>query len=346
MVSRDRRKPRFRSSSGKLRGSELEAQTSELDVVEAISTLQKRLILAFLICLLLSNGGTDWVRTSDLALMKPAGIPTTTTNQAVIDEFVGYKKATKGLTPRGEQWLRDMTGRFIQGIGTSVTDVGPQQIVAFLAPYSDRPFQRHGLYRALKSLYRWLKKMRRIPENPMEYIEAPKVPDKILNMVTPEQASILIENAACTRDKAVIGIFADTGARRSEVCNIRVRDIDLERNRIKVTGKGDKEGYLIFGAKTKCLIIAHLSENEPDDYLFDLNFEGIKTMLRRLGDKTGIKARPHDFRRGFATSLRKSGVGELDIQQLGRWSSLEMVRRYTKAFTFDDAAERYKPIVT
>ena len=70
MVPRDRRKPRFRSSSGKLRGSELGAQTSELDVVEAISTLQKRLILASLICLLLSNGGTDWVRTSDLALMK------------------------------------------------------------------------------------------------------------------------------------------------------------------------------------------------------------------------------------------------------------------------------------
>ena len=50
VVPRDRRKPRIRSSSGKLRGSELEAQTSELDVVEAISTLQKRLILAFRIC--------------------------------------------------------------------------------------------------------------------------------------------------------------------------------------------------------------------------------------------------------------------------------------------------------
>tara|TARA_B100000586_G_scaffold252972_1_gene213300 strand:- start:368 stop:796 length:429 start_codon:yes stop_codon:yes gene_type:complete len=141
--------------------------------------------------------------------MKPAGTPTTTTNQEIIDEFVGYKKATKGLTPRGEQWLRDMTGRFIRRIGTSVTDVGPQQIVAFLTPYSDRLFQRHGLYRALKSLYRWLKKMRRIPENPMEYIEAPKVPDKALNVVTPEQISLLIENAACTRDKAVIGVFAD-----------------------------------------------------------------------------------------------------------------------------------------
>jgi len=277
--------------------------------------------------------------------MKPVGTPAITTNQAIIDEFVAYKKATKGLTSRGEEWLRDMTGRFLKQLGVSVNDVGPQQIVTFLAPYSDRPFQRHGLYRALKSLYRWLKKMRRIPENPMEYIEAPKVPDKVLNIVTQEQASVLIENAVCTRDKAVIGIFADTGARRSEVCNIRVQDVDLQRNRIKVIGKGGKEGYLIFGDKTKSLLVAHITENEPSDYLFNLNYEGIKTMLRRLGERTGIKARPHDFRRGFATSLRKMGVGDLDIQQLGRWSSLEMVRRYTKAYTFDDAAKRYKPIV-
>ena len=100
--------------------------------------------------------------------------------------------------------------------------------------------------------------MRRIAENPMEYIEAPKLPDKVLNVVTPEQVAVLIENAASIRDKAVIGIFADTGARRSEVCNIRVQDLDLERNRIKVTGKGGKEGYLIFGAKTKRLISDHL----------------------------------------------------------------------------------------
>ena len=179
----------------------------------------------------------------------------------------------------------------------------------------------------------------------MEYIEAPKVPDKLFDVVTKDQAAVLIENAACTRDKAVIGIFADTGARRSEVCNIRVQDVDLERKRIKVTGKKGKEGYLIFDDKTKSLLVALILENEPSDYLFNLNYEGIKTMLRRLGENTGIKARPHDVRRGFATSIRKMGVGELDIQQLVRWESLDMVRRYTTAFTFYDAAERYKPIV-
>ena len=92
--------------------------------------------------------------------MKPVNPSVATTNRAIIDEFVAYKKSTKGLTPRGEEWLRDMTGRFLKQLGMSVTDVGPHQIIVFLAPYSDRPCQRHGLYRALKSLYRWLKKMR------------------------------------------------------------------------------------------------------------------------------------------------------------------------------------------
>ena len=45
---------------------------------------------------------------------------------AIIDEFVAYKKATKGLTPRGEEWLRDMTGKFVQRIDTNITDVAPQ----------------------------------------------------------------------------------------------------------------------------------------------------------------------------------------------------------------------------
>lgn len=76
----------------------------------------------------------------------------------------------------------------------------------------------------------------------MDYIEAPKVPDKLLDVVTQEQVAVLIENAACTRDKVVIGIFADTGARRSEACNIRVQDVDLERKMIKVIGKGAKRG--------------------------------------------------------------------------------------------------------
>ena len=93
------------------------------------------------------------------------------------------------------------------------------------------------------------------------------------------------------------------------------------------------------------LLKRYLEKAKPVGKLFDLSYEGMTSMLRRLEDKSGVKCNAHSFRRGFATELRKKGLSELDIAELGRWSSTAMVKRYSRAYTFDDAVERYKPIV-
>jgi site-specific recombinase XerD len=211
--------------------------------------------------------------------------------------------------------------------------------------YNDRPHQKDSFYRTLKSFYKWSIKFGLIQENPMLLIKPPKLPETVLRTITPEQVRILLETAEDSRDKAIVALLADSGARRSEFTGIRVNDLDLQHNRILVTGKGQKEGFLVFGDQTKAFLERYINETHPVGSLFGLKPAGLRMMLLRLGDKAGFPVTPHAFRRGFATTLRKMGVGELDIQQLGRWESLEMVRRYTKAFTFDDAAERYKPIV-
>lgn len=179
----------------------------------------------------------------------------------------------------------------------------------------------------------------------MDGISAPKTPDVVLHTMTPEDVGSLINATDSIRNKTMIALLADSGVRRSELASIQIPDVDHERKRIKVAGKGGKEGHLVFGDETKSLLERHIETSQPVGDLFDLNSNSIQTMLKRLEKETGIKCHAHSFRRGFATALRHAGVGELDIQQLGRWSSLEMVRRYTKAYTFDDAAERYKPIV-
>ena len=87
-------------------------------------------------------------------------------------------------------------------------------------------------------------------------------------------------------------------------------DVDLEWHRIKVLGKGNKEGYLPFGLSTKALLVQYLEESSPKGSLFGLNHWGQKSMLQRLEKKTGIRCNAHSFRRGFATELRKKGLGE------------------------------------
>ena len=73
---------------------------------------------------------------------------------------------------------------------------------------------------------------------------------------------------------------------------------------------------------------------KENNTIWDIGFWGIKSMLRDLGEHTGLKCNPHTFRRTFAVLLRKEGIDGLTIQQLGRWESLEMVQRYTRSFTF------------
>ena len=65
-------------------------------------------------------------------------------------------------------------------------------------------------------------------------IEPPKTPKDILYTVTPESVRLLIAAASGLRDKAIISLHADSGVRRSELANIQVEDIDLERHRITV----------------------------------------------------------------------------------------------------------------
>ena len=177
-------------------------------------------------------------------------------------------------------------------------------------------------------------------------IDAPKTPNKVLYTLTPENTHRLVEAASRTRDKAIIALLADSGARLSEIASITIANVNMQNSRIKVMGKGEKEGYLVFGVKTRELLQEYTKEAHPTGLLFGLDSEGIKTMLRRLEGKTGIKCNAHSFRRGFATELRRQGVGVLDIKELGRWSSVAMVERYTRSYTFDDAAEQYKPIVS
>jgi integrase len=231
-----------------------------------------------------------------------------------------------------------------------VQDVERSNLINFLALYEGKPWRKHSMYRALRTFWKWASRTFDIA-NPMQdrwgnaTIDPPRVPNDILHTQTPESVAALLKATESPRDKTLIALLADSGARRSELASIQVADVDLVRCRIKVMGKGNKEGWLVFGEGTLSLLNAYIAQDHPVGSLFGLNAQGLQTFFRRLEARTGIKASPHSFRRGFATELRRKGVSELDIAQLGRWSSLEMVRRYTKAYSFDDAASRYQPMV-
>lgn len=144
------------------------------------------------------------------------------------------------------------------------------------------------------------------------------------------------------RDRAMGSLLFDSGLRLSELASIRSKDIDLSNNTLRVMAKGNREARAAFTSNTAMLLKKHLSNNGHNPTLFGMKPRGIQDMLGRLSAKVGFPYNAHSFRRGFACHLHKKGLSTLSIMHLGRWSSLEIVSRYTKSITFDDCLKHYR----
>lgn len=117
--------------------------------------------------------------------------------------------------------------------------------------------------------------------------------------------------------------------------------IDWDSNILRVTVKGNREAKAAFTSKTAGYLREHIAMNGHDS-LFGMKPRGIQDMLTRLSQKVSFPCNAHSFRRGFACHPHKRGLSTLSIMNLGRWTSLDMVTRYTRSITFDDCLESYK----
>ncbi len=229
--------------------------------------------------------------------------------------------------------------------------VNGQDIARFLDNLGCTNGGKHAYYRVLRVFYNWLYSPKsgynlNLQTNPILAVESPKVEKNILPSLTPEQLDYLMEQADSTRDKAIISLFADSGLRLSELTNINPLKIDWQHRLIKVWCKGGKEGYAPFGQKTEVLLKEWLSQYNPNGgNIWGTDTWGIVEMLQQLRTKTGLPCNAHTFRRTFASILAKRGVDSLHIMRLGRWSSIQMVERYTRSVQFEDSLKLYSDIV-
>lgn len=88
----------------------------------------------------------------------------------------------------------------------------------------------------------------------MLIVESPKVNKRTLPPLNTGQVDYLINQAVTTRDKAIIGLFADSSLRLLELASIKLENIDFQERPINTTCKGDKEGLAVFGLRIEKLL--------------------------------------------------------------------------------------------
>lgn len=142
------------------------------------------------------------------------------TEQA-INLFLKSRQA-KGLSPQTLRWYRGLLGAFARQ--QSKLPKTPEPIESFIGSYTAGDECRHGYYRALRALYRFLHKRYGMP-NPVDKIEAPKRTRKTPLVLMPDQLDQLLRFPHPATIKIALLFLADTGCRIGELSSLRPEDL-------------------------------------------------------------------------------------------------------------------------
>ena len=222
----------------------------------------------------------------------------------------------------------------------SPEEMGEQEIRGFLLHLvRDRKASPAtlGMYvNALKFLYTITLKR---PEA-VKGISHPKRPKTLPVILSPEEVLRVLAAISSVKYKAIIATAYAAGLRISEVCGLRLADIDSQRMRIHVrSGKGKKDRSVMLGESLLALLRQYYQKVRPQgEYLFPgqkpqrpLSTTAVRQVLRKVIRETGLAKRVtmHTLRHCFATHLLEAGTDTRILQVLLGHSSIRTTLRYT-----------------
>lgn len=242
---------------------------------------------------------------------------------------------------------------FLEQRGKSeIAEVTKEDIREFLhylaASRSNSNITRARKLAAIKSLFNYLVENEGFKVNPAASIRSPRIPEKEPEYLTEEECIHLLETIARKgkpevreRDMAIVVLLLQTGLRVSELTNLKLVDVDLDRHRVKITRKGNKEQYLHLNEETVRTLVKYLSKRpQVQNDRFFLGTSGsnltrgyIYALVRRYLQLAGIekgKQGPHILRHTFCTRLHQKGVDPFTIKDLAGHKSLNTTMRYIK----------------
>jgi integrase/recombinase XerC len=214
--------------------------------------------------------------------------------------------------------------------------------------YSPRTIARK--ISSLRSLYNFLQDEDYIEENPFQYVELPKQQKSLPRFIYPDEIETLFDsidtsNALGRRNYLILEFLYGTGVRVTELCSIKLSDIDYFQNLVLIHGKGSKDRYVplhdrLINELSDYVITTrkNLLKKNESKHLF-LNFRGnpitprgVRMVINKIMLNSGetLKISPHTLRHTFATHLLNNGADLRSVQELLGHENLSSTQIYTK----------------
>jgi integrase/recombinase XerC len=211
---------------------------------------------------------------------------------------------------------------------------------------------------AVRGLFRFLLREGIVPLNVGRLVRTPKAPQKLPDVMTPEQVNTLIDGVGAdklerpfpVRDRAIFELLYGCGVRVSELAGLNVEDVDRAERWLRVRGKGRKERQVPLPGQAAGALERYLAERpvargpEGTARAVFLNHRGQRLTARGIRGIVKFYAtfvsgdpsiHPHSFRHAYATHLLADGADLRAIQELLGHARLSTTQKYTQVSLTD-----------
>lgn len=171
-------------------------------------------------------------------------------------------------------------------------------------------------------------------------IKFKKYTKKVMDYLTEEELQTIFNSIDSStkkglRNLTLLVLLYDTGARASEIINLKVEDIRLEEKVVILTGKGNKQRVVPIMENTKELIDQYLNQEKINNGLIfkkNATYSLIHHLFIKLNNQKNINKNitPHTFRRSRAIHLLDKGVNIMYIKELLDHESVTTTEEYAK----------------
>lgn len=265
-----------------------------------------------------------------------------------IPELVKYYLVCKKVSGLAEGTLENylyICRLFFQIVGKSPEDVTSNDIRVFLYHYqttykvSSRTLDKYR--EVICRFFHWAHRETYISKNPASNIGPIKYQSKPREPLTQVDLEHLRRACQRPRDIAILETFYSTGCRLSELCNIKLSDIDWDSKTVCIFGKGQKYRYSFLNAKAEVALKEYLnSRTDNNEYLFvsdrapygQMHKCGIQKIIRGIAERSGsnINKRviPHVIRHTTATRMLENKADITSIQTILGHSNINTTMIY------------------